>query len=364
MSENHNIVELRNVSKTYGALTVVSQVSFHIQRGEFISILGPSGSGKSTILKMMSGIVEPAQGEIQFLGQPLSTTTQGDQRMVMVWQSLALFPHMNVEKNVSYGLSVRGMAKDVIRANVADSLELVGLEGYHKRRINQLSGGEQQRVAIARALVVQPEMILLDEPFGALDVHLRKHLLEKVREIHRTTGITFAMVTHDQAEALYISSRTAVLQKGVLQQFDTPDNVLKKPKTVFVADFVGKKNVLAGTLRHVASAKKVVIETSLGEFSAVTPPWLTQKLLPGEDAAYVIESHKVRIGTSGEIQAQGWLSGRVLEGGRETLEVRVTDQITLLCERSSDEEPRFVDGEAVTLSWSMADAYVMAASRS
>ena len=352
------IFEIKVVSKLYGKTKAIENISFSIADGEFLTVIGPSGGGKSTILKMMAGIVLPSKGELLFRGHSLSTMSPGDHRMVMVWQSLALFPHMNVEKNVSFGLSVRKVPKEEQRRRTAASLEMMGLGGYQSRHIQELSGGEQQRVALARALIVEPEMILLDEPFGALDVHLRVRLLEKIREIHHTTGLTFVMVTHDQAEALYISTRIAVLSRGRLDQIGTPYDILHRPQTSFVANFVGRKNVIDATVLNVGGSE-VTVATEVGEFVSSIPDWIERKIRGGMRVSYVIDAHKVEVGPGKRNHVRGRLIGRALDGSREFLEVRLSDQHSFKCERSDVDHPDEPENSEISLRWNTEDAYVV-----
>ena len=353
-----SIFEMENVSKSYGDKLAVARVSLSLQKGEFLSIIGPSGGGKSTILKMMSGVILPSDGSLRFQGENLSTISAGDHRMVMVWQSLALFPHMNVEGNVGFGLSVRKVPRTEQKRRIADSLDLVGLAGYQRRHVQDLSGGEQQRVALARALVVAPELIMLDEPFGALDVHLRARLLEKIREIHHTTGLTFVMVTHDQAEALYVSTRIAVLNHGHLEQIGRPVEILQEPSTAFVASFVGRKNVLDAVVESV-SGSEIRVSTSAGSFSCKAPSWVSMQYCKGMRIAYVIEAHRIEVAGNGENQVSGLIEGRVLDGSREILDIDVDGFGTIKCEHANTVGEEVDWSHRIDLSWRTQDAYVL-----
>ena len=353
-----SILEARDVSRAYGDTIVVTDLSLVLREHEFLSIIGPSGGGKSTILKMMAGIIPPSSGSLSFRGQDLSTMPAGDHRMVMVWQSLALFPHMNVGANVGFGLSVRKVPREERGRRIAKALDMVDLSGYERRHVTDLSGGEQQRVALARALIVEPELIMLDEPFGALDVHLRARLLEKIREIHHTTGLTFVMVTHDQAEALYVSTRIAVLNRGRIEQIGRPTEVLQQPRTPFVASFVGRKNVLEAVVRDVVG-REVRVSTAAGNFLSMTPQWLSERFSEGMRVAYVVEAHRISVGNAFDNRVAGKMEGRILDGSREILDVSVANLGNIKCERASTSGLDLDDAAKVGLSWRTSDAYVL-----
>lgn len=254
------ILKVENLTKIYNNTKALQSVALDICQGEFFSIIGPSGSGKSTLLKIVAGVESATEGRILYKGRSLDPTASESHDIVMVWQSLALFPHMDVESNVAFGLSVRNINKMEKGKRVKSALLMVSLNGYEKRRIHELSGGEQQRVALARALVVRPKVLLLDEPLGSLDAYLRGELQAELRKLHRDTGITFVMVTHDQSEALSLSNRIAIINKGSIEQVGTPEEIMKLPRTAFVARFVGDKNVFEG-----------IVEDIMGDIYFVSP---------------------------------------------------------------------------------------------
>ncbi|MDQ0348290.1 ABC transporter ATP-binding protein [Ancylobacter vacuolatus] len=243
-----NAVELRAVSKVYGASTAVREVSMDIARGAFVTILGPSGCGKSTLLRMISGFVSPSSGDVLIDGVSVLGAAPYERDTAMVFQDYALFPHRTVAQNLAFGLRMRKVAKDEIARRVEAMLELVNLKGFGDRRVSQMSGGQAQRVALGRALIVRPAVLLLDEPLGALDLKLRKQMQAELKTIHRDLGLTFVAVTHDQEEALTLSDRIAVMNGGALEQFDTPENLYRRPATRFVADFVGNANLFDARL--------------------------------------------------------------------------------------------------------------------
>jgi spermidine/putrescine ABC transporter ATP-binding subunit len=240
-------VELKNVTKKFGDVTAVDDVSFQVKKGEFFSLLGPSGCGKTTTLRMISGFEKPTEGEI-YIGEELMTEVPPFKRPTnLVFQNLALFPHLNVYDNISFGLKIKKVPEDEIRKKVEEMLKLVRLSGYEKRKIKQLSGGEQQRVAIVRALVNEPTVLLLDEPLGPLDLKLREEMVVELKRIQREVGTTFIYVTHDQGEALTMSDKIAVMKDGKVLQLGTPMEIYEKPKSGFVADFIGRSNLFEGT---------------------------------------------------------------------------------------------------------------------
>jgi putative spermidine/putrescine transport system ATP-binding protein len=244
------LVRFRGVEKTYdGIVVVVHNLDLDIRRGEFLTLLGPSGSGKTTTLMMLAGFETPTAGEIVLDGRPITRTPPHKRHFGMVFQNYALFPHMSVGQNVAYPLTVRGVAKAEQASRVARALDMVRLTGMAERLPSQLSGGQQQRVALARALVFEPQLVLMDEPLGALDKQLREHMQIELKELHRQLGVTFVYVTHDQGEALTMSDRVAVFNDGRIQQIDAVDRMYEAPSNRFVAGFIGDSTVLKGTVR-------------------------------------------------------------------------------------------------------------------
>src|SRR4051812_33721111 len=241
-------VRLAGVTKRFGDLTAVRHLDLEIERGEFFTLLGPSGCGKTTTLRMIAGFEEPSEGRVLLDGAEVTGLPAFKRPTNTVFQSYALFPHLSVEDNVAFGLRRQGVAKDEIRGRVATELERVGLAAEAKRKPAQLSGGQQQRVALARALVNRPAVLLLDEPLGALDLKLRKQLQVELKGIQRDVGITFVYVTHDQEEALTMSDRIAVMNRGVIEQVDGPETVYEHPMTEFVAGFIGVSNLMPATV--------------------------------------------------------------------------------------------------------------------
>ena len=239
-------VTLRDVTKKFGEVTAVRQISLDIPSGEFFSLLGPSGCGKTTTLRMIAGFEQPTFGEIFIKGQPVAGIPAYKRPVNTVFQNYALFPHMTVAENVAFGLQMKKVSKDEINQRVQESLELVQLPNMGDRKPKQLSGGQQQRVALARALINRPQVLLLDEPLGALDLKLRKAMQLELKQIQSEIGITFIYVTHDQEEALTMSDRIAVMDHGLVQQVGTPREIYEHPQNRFVADFIGETNFVDG----------------------------------------------------------------------------------------------------------------------
>lgn len=243
-----SVLEISNITKKFGDLTAVNDVSFSIDDGEFVSVLGPSGSGKSTILRMIAGFEDPTSGEVLIEDQVMTNAPPFDRDINMVFQDLALFPHLTVGENVGYGLKQKGVKKSERVDRIEEMLEVVELTGYENRDIDQLSGGEQQRVALARALVNEPKIVLFDEPLASLDRKLRQHMQFELQRIQSETGITFLYVTHDQEVAMSVSDRMLVLNDGTMEQFAPVESIYDMPASKFVAEFIGNINLIPGTV--------------------------------------------------------------------------------------------------------------------
>jgi spermidine/putrescine ABC transporter ATP-binding subunit len=249
MSASDSIIELRDVAKRFGDIRAVDGVSFAIDRGEFFSLLGPSGCGKTTLLRILAGFEHPSSGDVLIDGRSVVGVPPHSRPTNMVFQSYAIFPHLNVRDNIAYGLRKLRLSKRELQHRVDEALALIKLPGYGERAAHQLSGGQRQRVALARALVCRPKVLLLDEPLGALDKKLREEMQIELRQLQRTVGITFVFVTHDQEEALTLSDRIAVMSEGRTLQIDRAARIYEKPNCRTVAEFLGSMNLFHGTLR-------------------------------------------------------------------------------------------------------------------
>lgn len=245
-----NIIELRHISKVYSdnGFKAVDDFNLEVKRGEFVTFLGPSGCGKTTTLRMIAGFEMPTSGEILLNGEDISQLPANKRPINTVFQRYALFPHMNIYDNIAFGLKLKKLPKEEIRKKVKRVLDIVDLEGFENRKISTLSGGQQQRIAIARALVNEPEILMLDEPLGALDLKMRREMQLELKHMHDELGITFIYVTHDQEEALTMSDKIVVLSEGRIQQIGTPEDIYNEPQNAFVADFIGESNIFKGIM--------------------------------------------------------------------------------------------------------------------
>lgn len=255
METNKNIIELKDIFVSFGDEKVLDGLNLEIKDKEFITLLGPSGCGKTTTLRIVAGFLDADCGEVVFEGKKINGVPSYKRQVNTIFQRYALFPHLNVYENVAFGLRVKKLKEAEIKEIVTEMLHLVNLDGFEKRSIATLSGGQQQRVAIARAIANKPKVLLLDEPLAALDLKLRKDMQKELRRIQRQLGITFIFVTHDQEEALTMSDRVVVMNKGKIQQIGTPQDIYNEPENAFVADFIGESNILDGIMRDDFSAE-------------------------------------------------------------------------------------------------------------
>lgn len=243
------LIELRNINKSFGDAQILKDINLYVNKNEFLTLLGPSGCGKTTTLRIIGGFENPTSGELDFEGKSMLNVPPHKRSVNTVFQRYALFPNMNVYENIAFGLKLKKLDKAKIDEKVSNMLKLVNLKGYENRPISSLSGGQQQRIAIARALVNEPEVLLLDEPLGALDLKLRKDMQIELKNMQMKLGITFIYVTHDQEEALTMSDSIVVMNNGQIQQIGTPEDIYNEPKNAFVADFIGESNILDGIMK-------------------------------------------------------------------------------------------------------------------
>ena len=250
MKDSNFIIELSHISKSFGEKQVLDDVSLFVKKGEFVTILGPSGCGKTTLLRILAGFGTADEGEIKIAGEDITKVPPHERPVNTVFQRYALFPHLNVYDNIAFGLKLKKVKEDEIEARVTKALKMVGMTDYEWRDVNSLSGGQQQRVAIARAIINRPQVLLLDEPLAALDLKMRKDMQMELKDMHKTLGITFVYVTHDQEEALTLSDTIVVMSEGRVQQIGTPTDIYNEPANSFVADFIGESNILNGVMVH------------------------------------------------------------------------------------------------------------------
>lgn len=250
MKNNPVIIDLQNISVSFDGQKILNNISLQIHDGEFVTLLGPSGCGKTTTLRIIAGFLNPDSGDVIFEGKNINGVPPYKRQVNTIFQRYALFPYLNVYENIAFGLRLKKMKEKDIQAKVREMLELVNLKGFGSRNINSLSGGQQQRVAIARALAVNPRVVLLDEPLGALDLKLRKDMQVELKNIQQKLGITFIYVTHDQEEALSMSDTIVVMNNGEIQHIGSPTDIYNEPKNAFVADFIGESNILDGIMRE------------------------------------------------------------------------------------------------------------------
>ena len=300
----HRIIELNNISMKYGKQTVLNHIDLYINQNEFLTLLGPSGCGKTTTLRIIGGFEKPSTGDVLFDGTSILHTPPHKRPLNTVFQKYALFPHLDVAGNIAFGLKIKKASKDAIQKKVADMLRLVNLEGYEKRSPLSLSGGQQQRVAIARALANEPQVLLLDEPLGALDLQLRKEMQVELKNMQRELGITFVFVTHDQEEALTMSDTIAVMNEGNILQIGRPEDIYNEPKNAFVAKFIGESNILDGIMR----------EDLLVEFGGAAFKCVDKGFAPNEGVDIVIRPEDVEIVPPDKGKIRGRVTQVVFKG--------------------------------------------------
>ncbi|AKK80192.1 TPA: ABC transporter ATP-binding protein [Klebsiella aerogenes] len=322
-------VEFNDVSRLYGDVRAVDGVSIAIRDGEFFSMLGPSGSGKTTCLRLIAGFEQLSGGSIRIFGQPASELPPWQRDVNTVFQDYALFPHMSIIDNVAYGLMVKGVGKKERHLRAQQALEKVALGFVHARKPSQLSGGQRQRVAIARALVNQPRVLLLDEPLGALDLKLREQMQVELKKLQQSLGITFIFVTHDQGEALSMSDRVAVFNNGRIEQVDSPHDLYLRPKTAFVAGFVGTANVFTSEI--------------------------SQRLC-GLSGAWSLRPEHIRLNSGGDIQVQGTVQAVQFQGASTRIELKLAAGDKLLVSQANVDGGAAVGtpqlGQQVSAGWS------------
>jgi spermidine/putrescine ABC transporter ATP-binding subunit len=349
-------VRLRGASKRFGKIVALEDATLSIRRGELMTLLGPSGCGKTTLLNLVAGFLVVDDGEIEIDGKRVNHIPTYKREIGMMFQNYALFPHMSIAENVGYGLRMRGVAKPDLKRRVAEALSLVRLTGVEDRRPYQLSGGQQQRVALARAIVVSPKVLLLDEPFSALDRNLRAAMQIEIKEIQRQLGVTTIFVTHDQSEALSLSDRIAVMFEGRIRQVGSPDEIYRRPADRFVASFVGDVNVLHGRLDRIDGQAIV----TLGAASIAVPSEPLARVPSGDRVDIFVRPEQLRFANAGEpIAVEGTVAAHVYQGGYVDLYLEAPDASTsriLVRSQEADAISRWPTGTRVAVSIAASDA--------
>jgi putative spermidine/putrescine transport system ATP-binding protein len=334
------------IAKSFGPVSALRVTNLEIEAGEFVTLLGPSGSGKTTLLNITAGYVEPSAGRVRIGERDVTDLPARKRNIGMVFQNYALFPHLSVFENVAYGLKVRGLSREDTRGRVAATLAMVQLDGYGDRYPKQLSGGQQQRVALARALVIEPDLLLLDEPLGALDRQLRKHVQLEIRRLHQRLGRTMVYVTHDQEEALVMSDRIAVMREGRIEQIGTGRDLYARPANTFVARFLGESNLVEGKVARVVDGWAEIEADGIGLIRGSASPGIA----PGAVAAALIRPEAVRL--------DGALDARVVErvylGELTALRLHLGNGIEMW-RRGPGEPPE----DSVALGWSAEDVRIL-----
>ncbi len=316
MTQNNAFISIRNVNKFFGNVQAINDVSLDIGHGEFFSLLGSSGCGKTTLLRMLAGFESVSSGEIYLDGQPMSGVPPHHRPVNMVFQSYAIFPHLNVRDNIAYGLRKLKLTRAKRNDMVDEMLELIKLPGYGDRKANQLSGGQRQRIALVRSLILRPKVLLLDEPLGALDKQLREQMQLELRELQKTVGVTFVFVTHDQEEALTLSDRIAVMSNGRTLQVDTPTRLYENPVNREVASFIGTMNFFDGTVMSITDGNAEIDVKGLGK---VVTKNTASDLKPGQTVCIAVRPEKLTLteaDPAGENQARGQLDNSAYLGER------------------------------------------------
>ena len=352
MSSRDVSVEVQGVSISFGSVIALNSVSLDIFKGEFFSLLGPSGCGKTTLLRMIGGFEVPDDGSILIEGSDTDGLPPYERSTNMIFQHLALFPHMNVWDNVAFGLKMKGIEAGIIGDIVKKALQLVRLEDYGSRKIDQLSGGQRQRVAMSRALINDPTVLLLDEPLGALDLQLRLSMQDELRRLHKSLSNTFIFVTHDQGEAMAMSDRIAVMDQGEILQVGTPEEIYDKPKTRFVANFVGHTNVFDGHVSNVGNNGDFEINCSGLVFMGVGE----MKVVKGQKVSVALRYEAITLSKpDNEVKGAsclGLVREKMYLGGMFRFETVTKEGLTLTADIQQEEQSKLIkEGDKIQLFW-------------
>jgi putative spermidine/putrescine transport system ATP-binding protein len=359
--DERHYVEFIGVEKSYdGRSLVVRELDLAIAKGEFLTLLGPSGSGKTTSLMMLAGFEAPSRGEIHLAGRPIQNVPPHKRNIGVVFQNYALFPHLDVFENLAYPLQVRRLAKAEIAQRVAKALDMVQMSAFAHRKPGQLSGGQQQRVALARALVFEPALVLMDEPLGALDKHLREHLQLEIKHLHQRVGVTVVYVTHDQSEALTMSDRIAVFNAGRIEQIAAPKELYEQPETAFVASFIGENNRFEGRLVAGSGEGKAV---ALASGAVLKAPLRRAACQPDGKVLLSVRPERVRVGCAAESLANT-LAGVVLEviylGDHMRVHLALSDGTPVVAKiPNGTGQAELKPGEKLAVGWAEPDGVIL-----
>ncbi len=328
MDGNKILIQFRNIVKAFeDGYIVLKGINLDIYENEFVTLLGPSGCGKTTLLRILGGFLEATEGQILFDGEDIAKKPPYQRELNTVFQKYALFPHLNVYDNIAFGLKLKKMNKGVIEQKVMRMLKLIGLEGYEHKNVTQLSGGQQQRIAIARALVNEPQVLLLDEPLGALDLKLRKEMQIELKKIQKKLGITFIFVTHDQEEALTMSDKIIVMNKGKIQQMGTPQDIYNEPENAFVAKFIGESNIFDG----------VMLEDYKVKFCDRVFDCVDKGFDNNEEVEIVIRPEDIKMVNIDNGMLKGKVTSVMFKGVHYEIEVKENDRVWILHNTQSAE---------------------------
>jgi putative spermidine/putrescine transport system ATP-binding protein len=351
-----SFLDVVGAEKAFAATVVLGGVDLKVGRGEFLSLLGPSGCGKTTLLRIIAGLLAADRGRVRLDGEDITARPPHRRDVGVVFQNYALFPHLSVADNVAFGLKARRRPPAEIAPTVRRFLELVHLTDFADRSVRALSGGQQQRVAVARALAVQPKLLLLDEPFSALDRKLRETMQIELRRLLRELGITAVFVTHDQDEALTMSDRIAVMNRGAIEQLDTPEAIYRSPRTAFVLEFVGLSSRLIGKVTRTVGESQVVVKTALGEISG------SGRFAPGSDVLVGVRPERIQLDKASDNTLLAVLRDAVFQGSKVQLHFTTREPDQLLVETADLPTGLPAPGTAMRLAWSHADTLIYPAS--
>jgi spermidine/putrescine transport system ATP-binding protein len=352
-------ISLVDLHKRYGSVEAVRGISLDIRDGEFLALIGPSGCGKTTTLRMIAGLEIPSAGEIEMFGERMTAVKPWKRQTPLVWQGSVLFPHLTVARNVEFGLRMQSVPKAERRQRVQRALATVGLTELAGRMPAQLSGGQKQRVGLARALVLDPRVLLLDEPLGALDAKIARTMQVELRRLHQELGITFVYVTHNQSEALAMADRIAVMNGGLIEQVGTPREVFRKPRTRFVAEFVGANNIFTGAVQT-QDADTVEIAAPNGLFRVVRPEG--RQLKPREQLSFIIGADRVQIddrGSNAPNRVEGTVSAIEFVGSMATVYLQLPDGSEFRLQKPETELENLGAGSRLAVTWDPTDAFVL-----